>query len=619
MLRFVTLNVGLLILATPAIAVTTPMPPGKIVVRTQDQLPRFSYAVPTSATDLLLSDTATFNGWAARIAHDIEATLERYDIQDHTSLRKLLEQRLAYEILTNQNSAALRTSAKMRSLEDKSDKKLLSGLFEDALLNARIKTGRDHGSEYEQAFASNYAAALSSLPWSIVGNGLKEEKSADQILTREFVLGIVKADIEPAVAKSHSVDSSLADELLFLRTQLQVTQPLRSAALAALTREVAANNVQKADIWAARDVVLSSPDKLTPVAVAVWDSGSDLSLFPNQTYTDPRLGNANAPTAHGLAFDLQARPTTGVLYPLTADQASQYPAMLDDLTGFSDLGASIDSAAADALKLKLSKLPASEVPAYLERLKLYEIYVHGTHVAGIIARGNPAVRLAVARRTFDYRNMPERPTDELVHRRATSFQAAVDWFRAHGVRVVNMSWGISPQDYETDLQRNGIGKDSVERKALATHYFQIDRQGLLDAIKSAPETLFVCAAGNSDSDTGFDETAPSSFVLPNLMVVGAVDRAGDEASFTSYGKNVDVDANGYDVKSFVPGGRTLMLSGTSMASPEVVNLAAKLLALHPELTPVKLRELIIRGATASADGRRHNIDESASVALLKRN
>jgi subtilisin family serine protease len=142
---------------------------------------------------------------------------------------------------------------------------------------------------------------------------------------------------------------------------------------------------------------------------------------------------------------------------------------------------------------------------------------------------------------------------------------------------------------------------------------------LLDAIKSAPETLFVCAAGNSDSDTGFDETAPSSFVLPNLMVVGAVDRAGDEASFTSYGKNVDVDANGYDVKSFVPGGRTLMLSGTSMASPEVVNLAAKLLALHPELTPVKLRELIIRGATASADGRRHNIDESASVALLKRN
>ena len=54
-----------------------------------------------------------------------------------------------------------------------------------------------------------------------------------------------------------------------------------------------------------------------------------------------------------------------------------------------------------------------------------------------------------------------------------------------------------------------------------------------------------------------------------------------------------------------------------MASPNVVNLAAKLFALDPTLTPARAIELIRAGATTSADGRRHLIDEQRSVALLK--
>ena len=64
------------------------------------------------------------------------------------------------------------------------------------------------------------------------------------------------------------------------------------------------------------------------------------------------------------------------------------------------------------------------------------------------------------------------------------------------------------------------------------------------------------------------------------------------------------------------GGARLKFSGTSMASPNVVNLAAKLFALDPSLTPAQVIELIKQGATASADGRRHLIDEKRSVELL---
>jgi subtilisin family serine protease len=128
---------------------------------------------------------------------------------------------------------------------------------------------------------------------------------------------------------------------------------------------------------------------------------------------------------------------------------------------------------------------------------------------------------------------------------------------------------------------------------------------------------FFMAAGNRDSNASFLGDVPASFRLPNLIVVGSVNQAGEKTSFTSYGDTVVVDANGYEVESFVPGGTKLKLSGTSMASPNVANLAAKLFALDPFLTPAQAIELIRNGATASQDGRRHLIDEKRSVALLE--
>ncbi len=53
-----------------------------------------------------------------------------------------------------------------------------------------------------------------------------------------------------------------------------------------------------------------------------------------------------------------------------------------------------------------------------------------------------------------------------------------------------------------------------------------------------------------------------------------------------------------------------------MASPNTVNLAAKLIALDPKLTPEQTIHLIVAGATPSADGQRHSIDAKRSVELL---
>ena len=87
-----------------------------------------------------------------------------------------------------------------------------------------------------------------------------------------------------------------------------------------------------------------------------------------------------------------------------------------------------------------------------------------------------------------------------------------------------------------------------------------------------------------------------------------MDQAGEETSFNSYGPTVLLDADGVRVESYVPGGTRMKLSGTSMASPNVVNLAAKLIALDPTLTPEQTIALMRRAADTSPDGRLHIIN-----------
>ncbi len=76
-------------------------------------------------------------------------------------------------------------------------------------------------------------------------------------------------------------------------------------------------------------------------------------------------------------------------------------------------------------------------------------------------------------------------------------------------------------------------------------------------------------------------------------------------------------SNGFQVESFIPGGERMKMSGTSMAAPNVTNLAAKLIALDPSLTPADVVKLIKDGSDLSPDGRFRLINPKRSVELLQ--
>ena len=589
---------------------------GKKKVSNQSDLPRFTYSITGSASDLVQADAANFKPFAAKVKTDLDSIFRNYDIEDKATLRTLLTARVNLQAAAGENQLALETIESLLKLGEKPTDSLETKVAIKPALQAALETNSTSGPAFDRAYRKYFREAWDALPLDVGWDTARNVIAGSTVFTSAALIGEVKADFDPAIQKSGVLDNRQAWALIHDRNALLIGIPLNEANVEILRQYITAHKAQQTDIWQAREVTLASDQKLTPVAVAIWDTGVDVSLFPDQLFSDPH------PTAsgnHGLAFDDNGNPSTSWLFPLTAAQQRLYPDLLSEAKGMQDLRDGIDSPEAEDVQKRGDTLTADQHRERDSLEPVFDEYEHGTHVAGIAARGNPAVRLVVARFNDSISHLPFQPTPEYARRMAADFQQISDYFRTRNVRVVNMSWENDPREFEAWLSNTGAGADLVERKRHAAEIYAIWRDGVERAIRSAPNTLFVCAAGNSNHNAGFSQDVPASLHLPNLITVGAVNAAGKETDFTSYGDTVVVYANGYEVESYVPGGSRLKLSGTSMASPNVANLAAKLIALDPSLTPEQVIELIRKGATTSEDGRLHLIDAKASVALLKTN
>ena len=570
-------------------------------------LPRFSYRIDGKLEDLVRSPDR-FAAFAAQVRRDTLSVLEGYDIPDKATRKDLVGLLAMLDYLGGDYAKALARSEEVRALEDKPADKLLSGMRLRAMSQAASRHG-PQGDAFAQAVAQILAAQLAALPYDVVQNDVKEIKMGAELMGEALILGQLREVWQPMVDANGSLSSEFAPGVVGTRFRLVATLPLKPTLVDVYSSYLAAHKVEKPDIWAARDVALPPGKGYAPVPVAVWDSGVDTSLFQTQLLRD-----ANGEPAF-IAFDNTSRPSNAMMQPIAPELRGKLPQMAAQTKGFSDLQSDIDSPEATEVKRFLSTLGPDQYKPAIEELNLAGNYEHGTHVAGITLAGNPYARLVIGRIEFGYTLKPDPcPSRELAERDARASQATVDYFKAQGVRVVNMSWGGNVTGIEGDLEQCGIGKTPEDRKALAREYFDIGKQALTKAFASAPQILFVTAAGNDNNDASFTEDIPAGIVLPNLLTVGAVDRAGDEASFTSYGPTVKVHANGYQVESYLPGGLRVALSGTSMASPQVANLAAKMLAVNPRLTPGQLIERIVDTAEPTSDGRRRLIDPKRAVA-----
>ena len=573
-----------------------------------DDLPRFSYPVQVEL-ESVVRDPQRFALLAQPLRRDIEATLAGYDIAELATRRQLLSVLIQLDMMDGRYDDALRRSAQVQQLQEKPADKLLSGLTIRAIAAAAAK-----GSRGTPAFNAEVArfirAELEGMPYAVIQNGVMAAKAGMETIGETLILGRVRNVLQPVATQTGALSSDLAPTMVSARYALEFALPLKATLVQAYAGYLEVHKVEKPDIWAARDVALPAGRAYRPVGIVVWDSGIDTGLFPGRLLLD-----AGAPAT--IAFDRFSQPSPLPLKPLGADVQARMGTLQDRSKGLSDLQSNVDSPQASDVKALLSNLEPAQYKAVLEELRLVGGYSHGTHVAGIAMAGNPYARLANARIEFGHTLLPDPcPTPELEQRTAGNFALYADFLRRSGVRVVNMSWGGNLRSYEVELEQCGMGKDIPERKAMARRAFESHLKALTAAIASLPEVLFVASAGNSGNDPTFNDAYPSGIVLPNLVSVGAVDKAGDEASFTSYGPTVLLHANGYQVDSVVPGGRRIAYSGTSMAAPQVTNLAAKMLVVKPSLKPQEIIAILRRTADRSEDGRRTLVHPARALAAV---
>tara|TARA_R110001592_G_scaffold363393_2_gene687370 strand:+ start:28309 stop:30231 length:1923 start_codon:yes stop_codon:yes gene_type:complete len=622
-LSLVTLPSAHIVVAADRAAVAEQV--SKQVITRKDDLPRHTYQLNLAVTELYLPENrAALLQLAKAVEADILADIETYEITDNSTVQDYYALLGSVALLENRWQDYLDILATQRALETKEANRLTMGIYSEALAQAQL-SGDDPG----PALESNMAEALQALDYSLVQDNVKSAKGRTEILSKALVLGNLESSYQPIVDKtSGEISFDIASTLVSVSFTLDHYLDDAGTIQEVYSAYIAEHDVTKPDIWEARKVELSAEAKATPVVVAVWDSGVDTSIeafapllwrnsgeIPGNDKDDDNNGFID--DIHGIAYDLHSNKERSLLYPV-GDFDEDVAVLQSQMKGLGDIQSNIDSEEASALRKRLAALEQSEVKGFLESLGIYGNYAHGTHVAGIAIEGNPFIRVLVARMTYGHTMIPEEPTVELARAEAKMVRETIAYFKANGVRAVNMSWGGSLRGIEEALEAHNAGGSPQERKKLAREIYTIGDTALRESIRDATDILFITSAGNSDNDVTFDEFYPSSYDYPNIISVGAVDAAGDETSFTSLGK-VEVYANGFEVESYVPGGNRIKFNGTSMSSPQVLNLAAKLLAIDPGLSTAELRQLILDGSDEKKlkDRTIRLMNPAASVKLLR--
>lgn len=360
-------------------------------------------------------------------------------------------------------------------------------------------------------------------------------------------------------------------------------------------------------------------NKRHKVIVAVIDSGTDYNhprLRANMHY---ELDSSGKPV--GLGFDFVANDKWPS--PYIARTADVDP----DAPDFVRERAATGRANAESAQKSLPNLAK-----YLEPERRMEqegeSAFHGTHVSGLMVYDDPTIGLLAYRvlpmnRVF--KGSSQNQTDEAYG----NIESAIKMAIAAGARVINMSLSMGMRVRGDTARVQQAAADQKKRMAR-----------LEKLAKANPKVVFVAAAGNDGAWVGGESALqlPCGVAAANVLCVGALDTKSNLAEFSniSLAESPFIAAPGVEILSTSPSklcptkafkdfdraqeGRDLarlldevaddcleykgfqVASGTSMASPIVARMIAKIFAAQPQLSATEALQKLFAASDTTKIG-----------------
>ncbi|MFY9232899.1 MAG: S8 family serine peptidase [Fimbriimonadaceae bacterium] len=231
----------------------------------------------------------------------------------------------------------------------------------------------------------------------------------------------------------------------------------------------------------------------------------------------------------------------------------------DTFTGYGNITLAVVDTGVDPNHPEMAGKMVSGWNTYLNNGNTFDVYGHGTHVAGTAgANGNNSVGLAGV--SWRVKIMPMKVLSDSGNGSEDQCGAGMVWAADNGANIATMSL-----QYYT-------GAQSFQNSVNYAY-----GQGV----------LLIAATGNSQ---GRRVAYPAKFA--NCYAVGATNHTDARASFSNYGPEIDVVAPGENVYSCIPGNSYAYYSGTSMATPHTSGLASLIWSFDRGLTNDEVFDVI---------------------------
>ncbi|MBY0566580.1 MAG: S8 family serine peptidase [Hyphomonadaceae bacterium] len=561
----------------------------------------------------MIEDVERMRRLAAEVEDSSRRLLETYEIRDAATRRELYVARRTAALVRGDFAAALEL--------DRAGGAGAPSLATDLLVAAlTAQAGRDE--EGESALRAAVRERLSAR-----GSDARNQVIAlrrDLVLASSaFRLGEIAAFADPQWRRNPEVSQDFAVAMLRLWTEINLRNRMLPSMEAELVNWLSRHPASDGNIWAERDIGFDA-NTMRPVTIAVWD-GVDPAVFAAFLTDDPQeqMNGRNDDAdgfideTEGLAFDAEFRPTTGILLPVPAGLEQRLAEYERYKRGVGDLAAGLDSPDVAFARAWRQRLTPADVEDFELGYSFYGQFIHGTNVASVALRGLVRANLVPLRITFSSDTPPPLLDEAAAERFVEMVTTGIAYLKSRGVRVCNISWGFTLEDIEFNLAQHGLEADPEARSRRAQRILHAMYAAMDEAIASAPQILFVVAAGNTGEDVDFVRDLPGSINRPNVLTVAAADEQGRATEFASTGASVDLYALGVNVEVLVPGGGRLRASGASLAAPQVVNAAAKLLAIEPRLSTEELVRLLIENASPAPNADLPLLNLRAARAALE--